>query len=114
MYKNAPVFRRNFLDTCGKIGLTLTLLLVSFLNMLNEVSQLKQITHAKGGSTSGENDTWVGERKAGPSGWQDPHPIWRLVEGDAIFSPAAAVAKNLKLLAGEGMKGVGDREHSFR
>jgi hypothetical protein len=113
MSKITPVFRRNFPDTCGKIGLTLTLLLVSFLNVLNEVSKLQQITHAKGGSTSGENDTGVGGRKAGPSGWQDPHPIWRLVEGDAIFSPAAAIAENLKLLAVQGMKEVGHREHSF-
>jgi hypothetical protein len=114
MSRIASVFRRNFLDTCGKIGLTLALLLVSFLNLLNEVRKLKQITHPKGGSTGGEDDAGVGGSKAGPSSWQDPHPIWRFVEGDAIFSPAGAIAENLKLLAVQGMKGVGHREHSFR
>lgn len=108
------VFRRNFLDTCGKIGLTLPLLLVSFLNLLKEVSKLKQITYSESGAPGGENDTGVGGRKAGPSCWQDPHPIWRLVEGDAIFSPAAAIAENLKLPAVQGMKGVGYGEHSIR
>lgn len=108
------MFRRNFLDTRGKIGLTLALLLVSFLNLLKEVRKFKQITDSKGGAPCGKNDTRVGGRKAGPSCWQDPHPIWRLVEGDAIFSPAGAIAENLKLLAVQGMKGVGDREHSFR
>lgn len=108
------MFRRNSLDTCGKIVLTLTLLPVSFLDVLNEVSKFKQITHPKGGAPRGEDDTGVGGSKACPSRWQDPHPIWRLVEGDAIFSPAGAIAENLKLLAVQRMKGVGDREHSFR
>jgi hypothetical protein len=110
----APVFRRNFLDTRGKIGLTLALLLVSFFDMLNEVRKLKQITHTKGSSTGGEDDTGVGGSKAGPSSRQDPHAIRSLVEGDAIFPPAGAIAENLKLLAVQRMKGVGHRENSFR
>ena len=109
-----PVFRRNFLDTCGKIGLTLALLLVSFFNLLNEVRKFKQITHPKGSAPCSENDTGVGRRKAGPGSRQDPHPIWRLVEGDAIFSPAGAIAENLKLLAVQRMKGMDYRKNSFR
>src|SRR5215469_7763417 len=111
MDRIVSVSRRNFLDTCGKIGLTLALLLVSFFNVLNEVNKLKQITHSKGDPPCGEDDTGVGGRKAGPSSRQDPHPIWRLVEGDAIFSPAGAIAENLKLLVVQRMKGMGHREH---
>jgi hypothetical protein len=114
MDRIASVFRRNFLDTCGKIGLTLALLLVSFFHLPNELRKLKQITHPKGRTPSGENDTGVRGSKAGPGGWQDPHPIGRLVEGDAIFAPAGAIAEYLKLLAVQGMKGVGHREHSLR
>src|SRR5215469_12760711 len=98
MSRLESVFRRNFLDTCGKIGLTLVLLLVSFFNVLNEVRKFEQITHPKGGVPCSKDDTRVRGRKAGPSSRQDPHPIGRLVEGDAIFSPAGAIAENLKLL----------------
>jgi hypothetical protein len=114
MCRSESVFRRNFLDTCGKIGLTLPLLLVPFFNVLNEVRKLEQITHPKGGAPCSEDNTRVRGSKAGPSSWQDPHPIWRLVEGDAIFSPAGARAENLKLLAVQRMKGMGHPEHSFR
>jgi hypothetical protein len=110
----ASVFRRNFLDTCGKIGLTLVLLLVSFFNMLNEVRKLEQITHPKGSSPCSEDDTGVRGSKASPSSRQDPHTIRSLVEGDAIFPPAGAIAENLKLLAVQGMEGMGHRENSFR
>jgi hypothetical protein len=114
MSRLGSVFRRNFLDTCGKIDLTLALLLVSFFNMLNEVRKLEQITDPKGGAPCSKDNTGVRGSKAGPSSWQDPHPIGRLIEGDAIFSPAGAIAENLKLLAAQRMKGMGHREHSFR
>jgi len=87
---------------------------VPFFNAPDEVGKLQQIRHAKGGTTGGEDDTRVRGSKAGPSSWQDPHPIRSLVEGDTIFPPAGAIAENLKLLAVERMKGVGHRENSFR
>jgi hypothetical protein len=37
-----------------------------------------------------------------------------LVKGDPIFSPIVAVVENLELLVIQGMKGMGDREKSFR
>ena len=40
--------------------------------------------------------------------------IRSIVKGDAIFSPIVPVGEDLKLLAVQGMKGVGDREHSLR
>src|ERR1700730_4311480 len=100
------VSRRNFLDTHGKIGLTLALLLIAFFDVLNEVGKLEQINHTKGGSTGGEDDTGIRGSKTGPSSWQDSHLIRSLVEGDAIFPPTGAIAENLKLLAIQGMKGM--------
>jgi len=87
---------------------------VPFFNALDEVGKLEQIRHAKGGTTGGEDDTGIRGSKAGPRSRQDPHVIRSLVEADPIFSPTMAVAENLKLLAVQGMKGMGDREKSFR
>jgi len=39
--------------------------------------------------------------------------IGGLVKGDPIFSPIVAVVEDLKLLAVQGMEGMGDRENSF-
>ncbi len=36
-----------------------------------------------------------------------------LVKNDTIFSPIVAVGEDLKLLAVQRMKGMGDREYSF-
>jgi hypothetical protein len=102
------------LDIFGIIGLTLWFLLVPFFKAPDEVGKLEQIRHAKGGTTSGEDATSIRGSKASPSSRQDPHMIRRLVEADPIFSPAVAVAENLKLLAVQGVKGMGHPEHSFR
>ena len=51
--------------------------------------------------------------QARPSCWQRPYAIWSLVKRDAIFTPIVAVVEDLKLLAIQGMKGMGDREYSF-
>jgi hypothetical protein len=83
-------------------------------NAPDEVGKLEQISHAKGGTTGSEDDTGVRGSKAGPSSRQDPHMIRSLIEADPIFSPTVAVAENLKLLAVQGVKGMGDREKSFR
>ena len=85
-----------------------------FFKALDEVGKLEQIRHAKGGTTGGEDDTGVKGSKASPRSRQDPHVIRSLVEADPIFSPTVTVAENLKLLAVQGMKGMGDREKSFR
>jgi hypothetical protein len=106
--------RQNFLYICGKIGLTLYCLLVPFFKAPDEVGKLEQIRHAKGGPTGSEDDTGIKGSKASPGSRQDPHVIRRLVEADPIFSPTMAVAENLKLLAVQGVKGMSDREHSFR
>ncbi len=106
--------RHNSLYTCGKIGLTLGLLLSLLFDAPNVVGKLQQIRHTKGGPTGGEDDTGVRGSKAGPSSRQDPHMIRSLVEADPIFSPTVAVVEDLKLLTVQGMKGMGDREKSLR
>ena len=104
---------RNFLDTYGKIGLTLCHLLSPLFDALYEVGKLQQILHAKGGATGGKHHAGVRRRKAGPCSRQDPHVSSRLVKGDPIVSPTVAVVKDLKLPAVQGMEGMGDRENSF-
>jgi hypothetical protein len=108
------VFRRNLLYTCGKIGLTLYLLLSHLFNVLDEQGKLQEISHAKGGSTGGKHHTGIKGSNAGPGCWQRSHVARGIVKGDAIFSPIVPVAQDLKLLAVQGMKRVGDRENSFR
>jgi len=87
---------------------------VPFFNAPDEVGELEQIRHAKGGTTGGEDHTGVRGSKAGPGSRQDPHMIRSLVEADPIFSPTMAVVENLKLLAIQGMKGMGHCEKSLR
>jgi hypothetical protein len=107
------MIRRYFLYTCGKIGLTLSLL-VSLFDSMNELGKLEQIGHAKVGATRCQNHTGIRRSKAGPGCQQRSHVARGLVKGDAIFSPIVPVAQDLKLLAIQGMKGMGDRENSFR
>ncbi len=106
--------RHNSLYTCGKIGLTLCLLLALLFDAPNEVGKLQQIRHTKGGPTGGKDHTGIRRRKAGPSRRQYPHVIGSLVEADTIFSPTVAVVEDLKLLTVQGMKGMGDRKKSLR
>ncbi len=110
----SPGIRRNFLYNRGKIGLTLCFLLVSLFNVLNEVGKLEQIRHAKGGATGCKHHTGIRGGKAGPGCWQRSDMIRSLVKRDAVFPPIVPVAEDLKLLAVQGMEGMGDREKSFR
>jgi hypothetical protein len=107
------VFRRNSLYISGKIGLTLCFLLPSLFDALDELGKLHQISDAKGGSTGSKDDTGIRGSKAGPGCWQRSHVARGIVKGDAIFSPVVPVAEDLKLLAVQGMKRMGDRENSF-
>ena len=106
--------RHNFLYTCGKIGLTLCLLLSPLFDAANEVGKLQQICHAKGGSTGCKHHAGVRRNKARPGCRQRPHVVSSIVKGDPIFSPIVSAGENLKLLAVQGMEGMGDREKSFR
>jgi len=105
--------RHYSLYTCGKIGLTFSFL-ISFFDPMNELGKLEQIGHAKGGATSGKDDAGIRGSQAGPGCGQRSDAIRSLVKGDAVFSPVVSVAEHFKLLAVEGMKGMGDRENSFR
>jgi hypothetical protein len=107
------VFRRNFLYISGKIGLTLCFLLPSLFEAPDELGKLQEICHAKGGSTRCQNHTRIRGSNAGPGCWQRSHVARGLVKGDPIFSPIVPVAEDLKLLAVQRMKRVGDRENSF-
>ena len=79
----------------------------------DEVGKLEQIRHAKGGATGGEDDAGIRGSKAGPGRWQHPHMLRGLVKGDAIFPPVVPTGEDLKLLAVQRMKRMGDRENSF-
>jgi len=87
---------------------------VSLFNALNEAGKLQQIRHAKGGATGGEDDAGIRGSKTGPGRWQRSDMLRGLVKGDAIFPPIVPVGEDLKLLAIQGMKRMGDRENSFR
>jgi hypothetical protein len=106
--------RQNFLYICGKIGLTLCALLVSLFKAVNEAGKLEQISHAKGRATCCKDHRGIRWGKAGPSRWQRPDAIRRLVKRDTVLSPVVPVAEHFKLLAVQGMKGMSDREISFR
>ncbi len=106
------VARRYFLYTRGKIRLTLSHL-VSLFDSMNEMGKLEQIADAKGRATGCKRDAGIRESQARPGCWQRPDAIRRLVKGDAIFPPIVSVGEDLKLLAVQGMKGMGDRENSF-
>ena len=108
------VSRRNFLYIFGKIGLTLCFLLPSLFDAADELGKLQEICHAKGGATSCQNHTRIRGNNTGPGCWQRSHVARGIVKGDPIFSPIVPVAEDLKLLAVQGMKRVGDRENSFR
>lgn len=82
-------------------------------NVSDEVGKLEQIRHAKGSATGGEDDTGIRGSKAGPGCWQHPDMLRRLVKRDAIFPPVVPVGEDLKLLAVQGMKRMGDGENSF-
>jgi|SRR5438552_8877497 len=105
--------RQNFLDNSGKIGLTLSRLLSFLLDALDELGQSQQIAHTKGGSTCSQDYLRPRRYQARPGCGQCPNMIGSLVEGDAIFPPIVAEVEKLKLLAIQGMKGMGDREDSF-
>lgn len=81
---------------------------------MNEVGKLKQIGHAKVCATNCQNHTGIRRSKAGPGCWQRAHVARGVVKGDPIFSPIVPLAQELKLLAVQRMKGMGDRENSFR
>mgnify|MGYP001343560502 CR=1 FL=1 len=107
-------FRRNLLDTCGKIGLTFCHLRSPLFHAFDELRKLQEISDAKGGPTGGESDTGIRKSQAGPGCWQRSHLLRGLVKGHAIFSPIVTVGEDLKLLAIQGMKGMGDPEDSLR
>src|SRR5260370_39138266 len=72
--------RRNFLYTCGKIGLTLCLLLSPRFDAPNEVGKLEQIHYPKGSATSGKDHTGIRSCRAGPCRREYPHVISSLIQ----------------------------------
>ena len=76
--------------------------------------KLEEISHAKGRSTSSEDDTGIRRNKASPSRWERPDVLRGFVKGNPIFSPIVPVAEDLKLLTVQRMKGMGYREYSLR
>jgi len=85
-----------------------------FFDAPDELGKLQQIRHTKGGSTGSQDHIGVRRNNARPGCWQRPHMVSSLVKGDTIFSPIVPTGENLKLLAVQGMKRMGDRENSFR
>ena len=104
--------RHNFLDTSGKIGLTLRVLLPIF-DLLDELGQSQQISDSKGRPTSSQNHIRIRGSYAGPGRWKGPYMVRRLVKRDAVFPPIVPIVEDLKLLAIQGMERMGDRKNSF-
>jgi hypothetical protein len=100
------------LYTCGKIGLTLWFLL-SLFNLLDELGKMQEIPHTKGRSASGKHHRRIGRDNACPGGWQPTHVLGSIVKGHPIFSPIVAAGEDLKLLAVQGMEGMGDGKKPF-
>jgi hypothetical protein len=86
---------------------------VPFFDALYEMGKLEQIRHAKSGATGCQDDTGIKGSKARPGCWQRSNMLRRLVKGDAVFPPVVPTGEDLKLLAVQGVKGMGDRENSF-
>jgi hypothetical protein len=84
------------------------------LEALEHLDQLQEIRYPKGGSAGRKYDIGVGWRKTGPGRRQCSDMLGGIIEGDAILPPVMPVAQDLKLLAVEGMKGMGDREQPLR
>jgi len=78
------------------------------------MGKLEQISHAKSGATGCKHYTGIRGSKAGPGCWQRSDMLRRLVKGDAVFPPIVPTGEDLKLLAVQGMKRMGDCENSFR
>lgn len=84
------------------------------LEALEHLGQLQEIRCAKGCLAGRKHDTRVGWRKTGPGRRQRADMLGGIIERDAILPPVMPIGQDLKLLAVEGMKGVGDREQSLR
>jgi len=84
------------------------------LEALEQLGQLQEIRGTKGCLAGRKHDTRVGWRKTGPGRRQRADMLGGIIEGDAILPPLMPVGQDLKLLAVEGMKGVGDREQALR
>jgi len=78
------------------------------------LGKVQQIGHAKGGSTSCNDHIGGRRNNAGPDGWQPSYMVRGIVKGDPIFSPIVSAAEDLKLLAVQGMEGMGHGEKSLR
>jgi hypothetical protein len=80
---------------------------------LEEASESQEIRHPKDGTTIGKHHAGILRHKARPGCRERPHMIRSLVKRDTIFPPIVAVGEDFKLLAVQGMKGMGDREYSL-
>ena len=74
--------------------------------------QRQQIIGAKEGASLSKDDEGVGGHQAGPGRREPAYMPRRIVKGHAIGAPMMVVIEDLKLLPVQGMKGMGDREHS--
>ena len=81
---------------------------------MEEVSESKEIRYPKDGTTLGKHHAGIRRHKARPGCRERPHLIRGLVKRDPIFPPIVAEVEKLKLLAIQGMKGMGNREKSLR
>jgi hypothetical protein len=105
--------RRYFLDTLGKIGLTLFFLLLHLVDSLEEVGESKKICHSKDGTPTGLDHAGIRRHKARPGCWERPYMIRSLVKRDTVFPPIVAIVEDFKLLPVQGMKRMGHREYSL-
>jgi hypothetical protein len=106
--------RQNFLDKCGKIGLTHWSLPSAWIQASKQGRQGEQIIGAKEGPSLGDNNEGVRRNQARPLGGQRAHMSRRIVKRHFVDAPVVVVAQDLKVLPVQGMKRMGNREHPFR
>jgi len=78
----------------------------------DEGGQGQQVGHPKGGATRGQRHERVWPHDAGPGSRKRPQLACAVLVADPVLAPGGADGQELKLLAAQGMEGMGDPENS--
>jgi hypothetical protein len=83
-------------------------------HVVQQTGERLQIGEPQDSASSREHDKWVGWCQIGPGrGKRAEMPSGYVMEEDPRFPPGQALGHEGKLLAGEGMEGMGDRENKL-
>ena len=78
----------------------------------DECGQGQQVGHPKGGAARGQDHERVWPHDAGPGSRQRTQFACAVPVPDPVLAPGGADGQELKLLAAQGMEGMGDPENS--